>query len=151
MHLLRPALAFLLCSGFVHASAIIMQSLDAPLGMQQQLWIDEAGTNTQLFWAGGINGTVDGHARVFWCVQLFVDISLGQTYTTVVDFADNANLQGGWHGWCRTTPRASPLKARSRRSNLASWDIIEDSGDDFTFPERLLSRRTKSTEPTRTC
>ena len=94
MHLLRPALAFLLCSGLVHASAIIMQSLDAPLGMQQQLWIDEAGTNTQLFWAGGINGTVDGHARVFWCVQLFVDISLGQTYTTVVDFADNANLQG---------------------------------------------------------
>jgi hypothetical protein len=49
----RVSLALLVLAAAAHANSIILGSVDAPLGEQQTLWINENGTNTQLYWAGG--------------------------------------------------------------------------------------------------
>jgi hypothetical protein len=139
------ALLLVYC-GLAAANSIIVQSVDTPLGEQQTLWINENGTNTQLYWAGGINASVDGTTRVMWCVQLFVDINLNTTYNTVVDWADTPQLQRiGWlvqnvAGFITTQAQGAALQ-------LAIWDIAEDNGDGFTAGKVRKSTGT-ATDPT---
>jgi hypothetical protein len=138
------ALLLVYC-GLAAANSIIVQSVDTPLGEQQTLWIDENGTNTQLYWAGGINVSVDGTTRVMWCVQLFVDINLNTTYNTVVDWANTPQLQRiGWlvqnvAGFITTQAQGAALQ-------LAIWDISEDNADGFTAGK--VRQSTSNTTPT---
>jgi len=119
------------CCGLGVANSIIVQSVDTPLGQQQTLWINENGTPTQLFWAGGINVAVDGVTRVMWCIQLFVDINLNTTYNTVVDWANTANEQRvGW--LIKNVVGGVTTQAQGAAFQLAIWDIMEDNGDGFS-------------------
>lgn len=120
----------LVCAATGVANSIILQSLDLPLGEQQTLWINEQGTNTQLYWAGGINATVDGHARVLWCVQLLVNIGLKTTYNTTVDWADTPTLERvGW--LIQNQVKGVTTQTQGAAFQLAIWDIMEDNGDGF--------------------
>ena len=145
MWFLRLMIALGVCSGFVHANTIILQSVDAPLGMQQTLWINEDGVATQLFWAGGINGTIDGHARVRWCVELFVNIGLNTTYNTVLDWADTPNLKrAAW--MMQNQVQGVTTQIQGAAFQLAIWDVIEDGGDGFNAGR--VAKSTSATHPT---
>jgi hypothetical protein len=147
MALLRLSLAFLVCAGLGCANAIILTGVDAPLGEQNTLWIDEGGTNTQLYWAGGINVSVDGHPRVLWCVQLFVNINLNTNYNTTVDFADTPNLQRvGW--MVKNLVSSVTTQTQGAAFQLAIWDIIEDNGDGFAVGAGKVTQSTDLLHPT---
>jgi hypothetical protein len=147
MALLRLGIALLVCNGLGYANSIILTSVDTPLGEQQTLWIDENGTNTQLYWAGGINASVDGHPRVLWCVQLLVDINLNTTYNTTVDFADTPNLQRvGWMMQNQVAGVTTQLQGAAFQ--LAVWDIMEDNGDGFAAGAGKVTQSTDPTHPT---
>jgi hypothetical protein len=147
MALVRVFLGIVFCCGLVPANTIIVQNVDTPLGEQQTLWINENGTNTQLYWAGGINASVDGHVRVMWCVQLFVNISLNTTYNTVVDWADTPQLQRvGW--LMENVVGGVTTKIQGAAFQLAIWDIIEDNGNGFAPGAGKVSQSTSTLHPT---
>jgi hypothetical protein len=143
----RATLALLVCSGLAVANSIIVQSLDTPLGEKQSLYIDENGTATQLYWSGGLNASVDGHTRIVWCVQLFVNISIGTTYNTVVDWADTTQLQRvGW--MVQNLAGGLTTQAQGAAFQLAIWDIMEDNGDGFGVGAGKVYQSTSAAHPT---
>jgi len=145
---LRLLLALALSAGSLYADTIVVTGVDAPLGMQQSLWIDEKGTATQLYWAGGINANVDNtYVRTMWCVQLFVDISLGQTYKTTIDWADTPQLQRVAWMVQNIAPGLS-TQTQGAAFQLAVWDIIEDNGDGFAVGAGNVYQSTSTTNPT---
>ena len=111
------------CAAF--ANSIIVQSIDASLGMSS-VYINQSGTPTSIYWAGAIDINVDNFIRQVFCVQLLVDINLGQTYTTTMLFSDTANLKRvGW-----LLQNAFPTTALDGAAfQFAIWDIMEDNGD----------------------
>lgn len=147
---LRLGLALLVVVAAAHANSIILNSVDAPLGEQQTLWINENGTNTQLYWAGGINATIDGkYNRVLWCVQLFVEINLNTNYNTTIDFADTPQLQRvGW--MMANLVQGVTTQAQGAAFQLAIWDIIEDNGDGFATGAGKIYQSTSNTNKTDT-
>jgi hypothetical protein len=143
----RAIAVAVVCSSLGIANSIIVQSLDTPLGEQQTLWINDQGANTQLYWAGGLNARVDGYARVLWCVQLQVDISLGVTYTTTVDWADTPRLQRvGW--LVQNVAAGLTTKVQGAAFQLAIWDIMEDNGDGFAAGAGTIYQSTSKKNPT---
>ena len=70
--------------GHAHATG-----LDSNLG-ENTTFNDYGKTTTA---GGGIDVTVNGYARVFYCVQLTVSITVTGTYNTVLDFADTPELE----------------------------------------------------------
>src|SRR5437868_4650536 len=92
MNRLRLLFAGLLFSGISAASVITVTGVDAPTGYQQQVWLNLDGTDTQQFWVGGIDMTIDGYARLVWCVDLFTDIYM-DTYNSNLNWADTPSLQ----------------------------------------------------------
>jgi hypothetical protein len=145
MAIVRAILALFVWSCTAAGNSIILQSVDTPLGEQQTLWINEQGTATQLFWAGGINASVDGHARVLWCVQLFVNIGLNTTYNTVVDWADTPQLQRvGW--LMQNVVGGVTTQAQGAAFQIAIWDIVEDNGDGFNSGK--VAKSSSSSHPT---
>src|SRR5262249_43167817 len=116
-------------------------------GLQNTLYINENGTNTELFWVGGINATIDGHMRVVWCAQLFVDINLNTTYNSTVDFADTAQLQRvGW--MMKNLVQGVTTQLQGAAFQLAIWDIIEDNGDGFNSGAGKVYKSTSTQHPT---
>ena len=148
MALVRLSILWLVFTGLACADTIILGSVDAPLGMQNTLWINEQGTNTQLYWAGGINGTIDGtYNRVLWCVQLFVDINLNTNYNTTVDFADTPQLERvGW--MMKNLVSGVTTQTQGAAYQLAIWDIIEDNGDGFAVGAGKIYQSTSGLHPT---
>jgi hypothetical protein len=141
MGISRLCVALLVFTALGYANTIFLTGLDTPLGEQQTLWINENGTNTQLYWVGGINAKIDGHIRVVWCVQLLVDINLNTTYNTTVDFADTPNLKRvGW--MIQNQLPGVATQTQGAAFQLAIWDIIEDNGDGLS-----LGKVAKSTDP----
>src|SRR5664280_329451 len=65
------------------ASTLVVTGLDSATGLQDSLWINENGVSTRLYFAGGLDVTVDGHARLVYCVDLLTDIGVPGTYNTV--------------------------------------------------------------------
>jgi len=148
MRFVRLSLALILCCGIACADSIILTGLDTPLGEQNQLWINEQGTNTQLYWAGGINAKIDNkYTRVLWCVELFVNIGLNTTYNTTIDWADTPQLKRvGW--MMANTVQNVTTQAQGAAFQLAIWDIIEDNGDGFAVGAGKVYQSTSAQHPT---
>ena len=72
MFLRRFLLLFLLTICPAVANTIIVVGTDTNLG--ENIFLRENGSNDTA-WAGGIDVTVDGYARVLFCVDLFVNIN----------------------------------------------------------------------------
>jgi hypothetical protein len=121
-------LAGLLFSGLAGANSIlVVTGVDSPLGYQQQIWLNEDGVNSQQYWIGGINITVDGVARVAWCIDLFTDISFN-TYNTTPSWADTATLRR--EAWLvQNVVPTTQLQGAALQ--LALWDIAHDGGNGF--------------------
>jgi hypothetical protein len=56
------------------ANTIIVTGVDSALEWQQFLYINENGSNNQLYWSGAIDIAIDGWARLVFCVDLFTNI-----------------------------------------------------------------------------
>jgi hypothetical protein len=108
------------------AATLILTGLDSKLG--ENTTFDDYGKTTTA-WAGGIDVTVNGYARVFYCVQLTVDITVPGTYNTVLDFADTPGLERVAWLMQYDAPKTADAGAGFQ---LAIWDILEDGGDGFT-------------------
>ncbi len=126
MFLRKLILLAVLAAWPVAANTLIVVGADNNFG--QNVWIDENGTNKQV-WSGGIDIKVDGFSRLAYCIELFVNISVG-TYNTVLDFADpTSNMQRV--AWLLNNDY--PTNAASGAGfQLAVWDIMSDNGDGFT-------------------
>ncbi|HTP30667.1 MAG TPA: hypothetical protein VMJ75_00745 [Candidatus Acidoferrales bacterium] len=148
MSVARLLTALVVCSGSLCADTIIVTGLDTPLGEQSTLWINEKGTNTQLYWAGGINAKVDNtYTRTMWCVQLFVDISVNTTYNTTIDWADTPQLERvAW--MIQNIAPGLTTQTQGAAFQLAIWDIIEDNGDGFAVGAGNVYKSTSSQNPT---
>jgi hypothetical protein len=143
----RVLFALLACSGLCVANSIILQSIDLPLGEQQSLWIGENGKDTQLNWVGAYNASIDGFARVLWCVELPVNINLNTTYNTTVDWADTPSLQRvGW--LVENVVGGITTQVQGAAFQLAIWDIIEDNGDGFEVGAGTVTQSTGKKHPT---
>ncbi len=125
------------------ANTIIVNNVDTSLG-EYNVYINENGTNTSAYWAGGIAISVDGYSRSVFCVQLFTDIYLNTTYTTTIDFSDTANLKRvGW-----LLQNEFPVgQVAGAAFQLAVWDIIEDNGDGFGTAKKTAGTVSQSTDP----
>jgi hypothetical protein len=122
------------------ANTIIVVGTDSNLG--ENIFLREDGSNESA-WAGGIDVKVDGHNRVLFCVDLFVEINSGGTYNTALDFADTANLKRV--AWLLNN--YYPTNAVTGAGlQLAIWDIMSDNGDGFT--SGLVRKSTSNGNPT---
>src|ERR1019366_2624616 len=125
--LLKSVLLLVVSAAPALANTIVVNNVDTTLG-EYYVNLNEKGTNTSAYWAGGILITVDGYSRSVFCVQLFTDIYLNTTYTTTIDFSDTANLKRvGW-----------PLQngfpggqAAGAAFQLGVLDLIGDNGGGF--------------------
>ena len=143
----KLALALFAASLPALANSIILTGLNAPLGEQQTLWINEQGKNTRLYWAGAFDGNVDGFSRVLWCVQPFVELGVNTTYHTVIDWADTPQLQRA--GWLvQNMVSGITTQAQGAAFQLAIWDIMEDDGDGFEEGAGNLYASTSKNHPT---
>jgi hypothetical protein len=134
------------------ADTILVSGVDSSLGLQQSLYIDENGTPTQIYWAGGINITVDGYNRVVFCVELFTDIYLNTSYNTTMDYPDTANLERvAWllqyESPSAPTYTGTTLQTQGAGLQLAIWDIIENNGDGFGTATATTGSVSQSTDP----
>jgi len=113
------------------------------------------GTNEQLWFAGGLDVTVDGASRLVYCVDLLTTINVPGTYNTVTDFADTANLERvGWlmqNEWPTSSYTGATLQTQAAAFQLAIWDITNDSGNGFgtaTTRAGIVSQSTDASHPT---
>jgi hypothetical protein len=134
------------------ANTILVSGVDSSLGLQQSLYIDENGTPTQIYWAGGIDITVDGYTRAVFCVELFTDIYLNTTYNTTMDYPETANLervawllQDEWPS--APTYTGAALQTQGAGLQLAIWDIMENNGDGFGTAATSTGSVSQSTDP----
>jgi hypothetical protein len=121
------------------AATLVLTGLDSNLG--ENVRFNDYGTNTTA-WAGGIDVTVNGYARVFYCVQLTVSINVPGTYTTVLDFADTPGLERA--AWLMKYDAPSGAAAGAG-FQLAIWDILEDGGDGFDVGKGHVTQATSGT------
>lgn len=114
------------------ANTITVTGVDNALGMGS-LWIhtdqqNNGGSNEQVYWSGAIDINVDGYIRQVFCVQLFTNIYIGNTYNTTMDLADTPNLKRV--GWLLQNEFPT-TQLDGAAFQLAIWDIIEDDGNGF--------------------
>jgi hypothetical protein len=122
------------------ADTLIVVGADNNYG--ENIWINENGTNTQV-WSGGIDIKVDNYARLAYCIELLVNISVG-TYNTVLDFADpTTNMERV--AWLLNNDYPT-TQAQGAGFQLAVWDIMTDSGDGFT--SGIVRKSTSNSNPT---
>ena len=141
------------CPAF--ATTIIVNNIDSATGLTNALWLNVNGTNEQLWFAGGLDVTVDGASRLVYCVDLLTTINVPGTYNTVTDFADTANLERvGWlmqNEWPTSSYTGTTLQMQAAAFQLAIWDITNDSGNGFgtaTTRAGIVSQSTDASHPT---
>jgi hypothetical protein len=125
----------LLAAGSACATTITLNQLDGNLG--ESIAFSDYGTVTTN-WAGGVDATIAGYARVLYCVQLAVNIYVPGTYDSVLDYADTASLQRvGWlmqyhaPGQVSSGVADESAPADGAGFQLALWDILQDEADGF--------------------
>src|SRR4051794_38326678 len=106
----------------IGANTIIVTGVDSALGWQQSLYINESGSNNQLYWSGAIDITIDGWSRLVFCVDLFTNIGFS-TYNSTLDFSDTPSLKRvGW-----LLENQFPITQLGGAAfQLAIWDIVHD-------------------------
>ena len=112
MNLIKAAGTLMLLGSSAWANSIIVGELDPSLGMEESLYFDEDGAASQAYWVGGVDVIVNSTNRLVFCVDLFTDIHLNNTHSTILGMPDTRNLQ-------RVAMQP------------AIWDIVRDNGDDF--------------------
>ena len=135
----RLVLLVLLAATSASANTIILTGLDGGLGLNTTF--NDYGTNVTA-WVGGIDVTVDGYPRVFYCVELTVSIYVPGTYTSVLDFADTDRLKRV--AWLMANQQPASATAGAGLQ-LAIWDILEDGGDGFDVGKGHVTQATGST------
>src|ERR1035438_10456477 len=115
------------CTAF--GNTIIVSGIDSAMGMQN-IYMDENGAATPIYWSGAIDINVDSYVRQVFCVQLFTDIYLNTNYDTVMDYSDTANLKRvGWLLQNEFPTLAQytgvALQQQGAAFQLAIWDIID--------------------------
>ena len=146
MNLFRVIGLALLLGSSTWANTIILTGLQSNLGLQQSLYFDEDGVSHLEYWAGAIDVTVDGYARLVFCVDLFTNITFG-TYGTTLDYSDSANQKRA--DWLISTqlPTVTTQDAGAALQ-LAIWDIMTDSGDGFAPGAGRVTQSTDVNNPT---
>ena len=126
------------------ANTIIVTGVDSALGWQQSLYINENGSNNQLYWSGAIDIAIDGWTRMIFCVDLFTKIGLS-TYTSTLDFADTRYQKRiGW-----LLENQFPItQLEGAAFQLAIWDIVHDNGDGFGVGAGRISQSSDAADPT---
>jgi len=121
----------------VFATTAIHLDIDSTVGLTKSLWIYE-GSNTQLYFAGGIDLTIAGQTRLVYCVELNRNINVPGDYNTSMDFSDTAALQRvGWlmkNDWPSSPTfgyTGVDLQEHGAAFQLAIWDILTDNGNGF--------------------
>jgi len=135
----------------VLANTIIVNAVDNAYGWQNSLYIDESGTNEQLYFAGGIDISVDGYSRLAYCVDLFTNVNVPGTYATTMDYADTPNLKRvGWlmkNEWpSAPSYTGAALQLQGAAFQLAIWDIMVDGGNGFDAGQ--VQKSTDASHPT---
>jgi hypothetical protein len=126
------------------ANTIIVTGVDSALGWQQSLYINENGSNDQLYWSGAIDITIDGWTRQVFCVDLFTDITFS-TYDSTLDFSDTPSLKRV--GWLLQN-QFPVTQLAGAAFQLAIWDIVHDNGDGFAVGAGKVSQSTDAAHPT---
>src|ERR1035438_3241436 len=145
------------CPAF--ATSAIYVDIDPSVGLKNSLWINDGGTNTQLYFAGGIDLTIYGPGgvafpRLVYCVELETEITVPGYYTTTMDFSDTPSLQRVGYLMENYWPSSSgytdvALQQHGAAFQLAIWDILTDGGNGFG--EGTVSQSTDTahlTDPT---
>ncbi len=152
--------ATLLC-GIAAADTIIATGVNQNAG-EYHVWIDQQGTNVDTYFAGVIDITLtdaegDQFLRDTMCVQLFIDIYLGQTYGTSVMTPNEA---GGGSldevSWLLdnelpgilAAPAAPSSPAQGAGLQLAIWKLTVDGGGSFSTGEVQAATGAETTDPT---
>jgi hypothetical protein len=127
------------------------------VGLTNSLWIYD-GSNTQLYFAGGIDLTIAGQTRLVYCVELNRNITVPGDYNTTMDFSDTASLERvGWlmqNDWPSSPTfgyTGVALQEHGAAFQLAIWDILTDNGNGFgtsTTPSGTVSQSTDPNHPT---
>ena len=136
------------------ANTIVITGVDTAVGYLNSLWIYDNGTNSQVYFAGGIDVTVDGYSRLLYCVDLDTNINVPGTYSTTIDFTDSAALQRvGWlmqNYWPSAIYTGAALQVHGAAFQLAIWDIITDNGDGFGTTTTHAGKVSQSTNTSHT-
>jgi len=150
---IRLSAALLLASGLASAGSLLTPTgVNGNLG--ESIWINEDGTDTQTYFAGVIFIQLQENGEVFdrstLCVDLFTDIYLDQTYSTVMQHPaalPAKNLErvsyliedALFPTMDPSNPTALPqadwvaTPAQGAGIQLAIWDIVHDGGDGFSL------------------
>lgn len=140
-HLLLPALLLTL---FSTASTVKATTIIANFGIGQNIWLKEDGIEIQ-GWAGALNIALDGtYNRTAFCVDLFTNIFVTQTYGTQIARPGSPELmRAAW--LIENEYPALTAAADMAALQLALWDIIHDGGDGLSVG-RVQGATTNATD-----
>ena len=155
--ILLALLAALLAACPAFATSAIYVDIDPSVGLKNSLWINDGGTNTQLYFAGGIDLTIYGPGgvafpRLVYCVELETEIQVPGDYTTTMDFSDTPSLQRVGYLMENYWPSSSgytdvALQQHGAAFQLAIWDILTDGGNGFGSATETDGSVSQSTDP----
>jgi hypothetical protein len=113
------------------------------VGLTKSLYIYDSGSNSQLYFAGGMDLTIlapgaISYPRLVYCVELERNILVPGNYSTAMDFSDTDSLKRvGWlmQNYWPSSPtfdyKGVELQDHGAGFQLAIWDILQDSGNGF--------------------
>ncbi len=124
----------LLCAAAT-ASTITVTGFDTSRG--ESIWLNLDGSDEDLDFAGALFITLrtgsNSYNRTTYCVDVFTNIYVGQTYnTTVVSPSDIPGRNLNRVAWLIDNYAANiNTAAQGAGFQLALWDIVHDNGDGF--------------------
>ena len=133
--LTKFALAFFWVNSLAFASLISVLGVDTNRGAT--FWLNADGVDQQDY-AGVIRVNINGGAAIdAYCIDLFVGVSVNDTYNVNLNAAQDANRRR--IAWLVQTQapiinalaNGTEKQQRSAALQLTIWDIIHDSGDGF--------------------
>jgi hypothetical protein len=125
------------------ATSAIYVAIDPAVGLTNSLYIYDNGSNSPLYFAGGMDLTILGSPsfpRLVYCVELDRNIQVPGNYNTAMDFSDTASLERvGWlmqNYWPSALWTDVALQQHGAGFQLAIWDILQDGADGFGTPSK---------------
>lgn len=124
----------LLCS-LASASIISVAGIDTNRGAN--IWLNADGVDARDY-AGVIRVSIDSGSQLdAYCIDLFVGVSVGDTYPVYLSSPESAQRQRiAWLVQTQTPiinalPNGTEKQLRGAALQLTIWDIVHDNGDGF--------------------
>jgi hypothetical protein len=166
--LIRLGIASLMVAGLASADTLYVNGVDTSLGLgaanNTNGWLRVGGADQDVYYYGAIDITIDGYARAVFCIDLFTDIYIGSTNSSVLTRPGTlAQGQAAWllnEYWPETTnlptvvvdstPTTATAAEVGAAIQLGLWDVVQNNSGTLDTSSTTIGLSVNNTNPATT-